>query len=130
MHLNSQFVVRTAPGFIGAGTLVATAIVLMLYLGPTTGIAFVDEGLVISSVCSLGNAIGVLIYRRQNRRAALGFVLSMIGWATVFLGIAMMNRGILGGSLVSLVPAGLMLLGAWYFGSDAHEGYNTGRRSP
>jgi hypothetical protein len=29
-----------------------------------------------------------------------------------------MNRAIIGSSLVSLVPAGLMLLGVWYYNPD------------
>lgn len=127
MANDSRYVLRTVPGVIGAGTLVAAAVVAILYLDPANSMDYADEGVIISSICSFGNAIGVLIYRRQNRRAALGFIIGMIGWATVFLGLAMMNRDIIGSSLISLVPAGLMLLGAWYFSPDGRQVYDAER---
>ena len=112
---------RTIPGAIGVGSLITAVLVLVLLLGPFDAVDYANGGLVISSICSVGYAAGAVIYRQRNRRGALGFVAGMVGWATVVLGLSTMNRGILGSTLVSLVPAGLMLLGAWYFGPDARR---------
>jgi hypothetical protein len=112
---------RTIPGITGVWSLITAVFILILFFGPFDVIDYANGGLVISSICSVGFAAGVAIYRQRSRRVALGFVAGMVGWATVFLGLSTMNRGILGSSLVSLVPAGLMLLGAWYFGPDTRR---------
>lgn len=110
----SRHVLRTIPGLIGIVSLIAAAFILVILLNPSIPIDYVDEALAISSVGSVGHAAGAAMYRQRSRRAALGFVAGMIGWASVFLGLSTMNRGILGSSLISLVPAGLMLLGVWF----------------
>lgn len=115
---DTQRVLRVLPIIAGVWSLITAVLVLVLLSGPVSTFEYVNRGLVISGMCSVGFAAGAVMYRRPNRRAALGFVTGMIGWATVFLGLSMMNHGILGSSLVSLVPAGLMLLGTWYFDSD------------
>ena len=119
--MDSRHALRTIPGVTGVGSLIATALILVLLLGLFDSVNYADEGLVISSVCSVGYATGAAIYRHRSRRVTLGFVAGMVEWATVFLGLSTMNRGILGSSLISLAPAGLMLLGAWYFGSDSRR---------
>lgn len=119
MRMNSRHVQRTIPGVFGVGSLVATVLIPFFLFGPVNSVNYTNDGLVISSICSIGYAIGAVVYRQRSRRAALGFVAGMVGWATVFLGISSMNRGILGSSLISLAPAGLMLLGVWYSGPDA-----------
>lgn len=119
--INTQRVWKVLPVIAGVWSLITAVLVLVLLSGPISTIEYVDRGLVISGMCSVAFAAGAVVYHRQNRRAALGFVAGMIGWATVFLGLSMMNRGILGSSLVSLVPAGLMLLGTWYFDSESRQ---------
>ena len=121
MRLDPRHVQRTIPGVFGVGSLIATVLIPLLLFGPADTVDYTNDGLVISSICSVGYATGAVVYRQRSRRAALGFVAGMVGWATVFLRLSTMNRGILGSSLVSLVPAGLMLLGAWYFGPDARR---------
>jgi hypothetical protein len=119
--MTTRRVLRTIPGLIGVWSLLTAVLILSLLFAPVSPGDYSNGGLVISSLCSIGYAIGAAVYRQRSRRAALGFTAGMIGWATVFLGLSTMNRGILGSSLVSLVPAGLMLLGAWYFGPDARN---------
>lgn len=108
----------TVLGIIGGGTLTIGIAIVFLFLSspdPSYSVSW----LILSGICSLGYAAGGIMYRHRNRRAALGFVAGMVGWATVFLGLSTMNRGIIGSSLVSLVPAGLMLVGVWYYYPDA-----------
>ncbi|WP_138005513.1 hypothetical protein [Halalkalirubrum salinum] len=119
--MDSRHVLRTIPGITGVWSLITAVFILILLFGPFDVSDYANAGLVISSICSVGFAAGAAIYRQRSRRVALGFVAGMVGWATVFLGLSTMNRGILGSSLISLVPAGLMLLGAWYFGPDTRR---------
>jgi hypothetical protein len=101
-------------GIFGGATLVNGVAISVLLLSSAEP-NYSEPWLILSGVCSLGHAAGAIIYRHRNRRAALRSVAGMIGWATVFLGVATLNRGIIGSSPVSLVPAGLMLLGVWYY---------------
>jgi len=119
--MSTRRVLRTIPGLIGAWSLLTAVLILILLFAPVSPGDYVNGGLVIGSLCSVGYAVGAAVYRQRSRQAALGFTAGMIGWATVFLGLSIMNRGILGSSLVSLVPAGLMLLGVWYFGPDGRQ---------
>jgi hypothetical protein len=109
-----QHIPTAVPGIIGGVTLLTAVAISVLFFSSVEPI-YSEPWLVLSGVCSLGYAAGAGVYRHQNRRAVLGFVTGMVGWATVFLGLSAMNRGIIGSSLVSLVPAGLMLLGVWYY---------------
>ena len=86
---------RTIPGVIGVGSLIAAVLVLILLLGPFDVAGYANGGLVIGSICSVGYAAGAVTYQRRSRRGALGFGADMIGWATVHLGLSTMNRGIL-----------------------------------
>ena len=113
----TQRVSAIALGIIGGGTLITGLAISLLFFASVKP-NYSEIWLILSGVCSLGYATGGIIYRHRNRRAALGFTAGIVGWATVFLGISMMNRGIIGSSLVSLVPAGLMLLGVWYDNPD------------
>lgn len=119
--MTTRRVLRTIPGLIGVWSLLTAVLILGLLFTPVNPGDYTNEGLVISSLCSVGYAVGAAVYRQRSRRAALGFTAGIIGWATVFLWLSMMNRGILGSSLVSLMPAGLMLLGVWYFGPDDRQ---------
>lgn len=125
--MDSRHVLRTAPGVIGVESIIAAVLILVLLPDPYDAVEYVNSGLVISSICSVGYTAGAVIYRRRSRRGALGFVAGMVGWATVFLGLSTTNRGILGSSLISLVPAALMLLGVWYFGPDARRVHEADR---
>jgi hypothetical protein len=118
MKMDVQKHIPTAVlGIIGGATLVIGVAISVLFFRSVEP-NYSEPWLILSGVCSLGYAAGAMMYRHRNRRAALGFVAGMVGWATVFLGVATLNRGIIGSSLVSLVPAGLMLLGVWYYNPD------------
>lgn len=70
---------RTVPGVIGVGSLIATVLISALLLGPVDVVDYTNSGLVISSICSVGYAVGAVIYRQRSRRGALGFVAGMVG---------------------------------------------------
>lgn len=60
-------------------SLIATALIMVLFLGLFDSVNYADEGLVISSICSVGYATGTVIYRHRSPRVALEFVAGMVG---------------------------------------------------